>query len=88
MRKKNTKKKKVIDATNNLKPINEGAAAYRNRLKPRSENQKEYIRTVAENTITFCQGLAGSGKTHIAIGMAIEYLLDNKIYKVLLSNGF
>ncbi len=85
MRKKNTKKKKVIDATNNLKPINEGAAAYRNRLKPRSENQKEYIRTVAENTITFCQGLAGSGKTHIAIGMAIEYLLDNKISRIVIT---
>lgn len=79
---KNTKKKKVIDATNNIKPTGE---AYRNRLKPRSENQKEYIRTVAENTITFCQGLAGSGKSHIAIGMALEYLLDNKISRIVIT---
>jgi phosphate starvation-inducible PhoH-like protein len=76
------KKKKVIDATNNLAP---NAFIYRNRLKPRSENQKEYIRTIAENTITFCQGLAGSGKTHIAIGMALEYLLDTKVSRIIVT---
>lgn len=83
---KNTKgkKKKIIDATKPL--VNENAGhAYRNRLKPRTENQKDYIRTIAENTITFCQGLAGSGKTHIAIGMAIEYLLDEKVNKIIIT---
>jgi len=58
---------------------------FKNRLKPRTINQKEYIRTVAENTITFCQGIAGSGKTHIAVGMALEYLLDHKIKKVIIT---
>lgn len=85
MRKNNkTKKKKVIDAT---KPIvNENAGhAYRNRLKPRTDNQKNYIITIAENTITFCQGLAGSGKTHIAMGMAIEYLLDEKVKRIIVT---
>lgn len=85
MRKKtknNQKKSKVIDATND---INFSGSVYRNRLKPRTENQKEYIRTVAENTITFCQGVAGSGKTHIAIGMAIEALLDDKVKKIIIT---
>lgn len=83
MRKNNkSKKKKTIDATNNILP---NAPIYRNRLKPRSENQKEYIRTIAENTITFCQGLAGSGKTHIAIGMALEYLLDDKVSRIIIT---
>jgi phosphate starvation-inducible PhoH-like protein len=83
---KNTKskKKKVIDATKPLVNENSGHA-YRNRLKPRTDNQKEYIRTIAENTITFCQGLAGSGKTHIGIGMAIEYLLDAKVKKIVIT---
>jgi phosphate starvation-inducible PhoH-like protein len=81
---KNSKKKsRVIDLTNN-ENHNDGAI-YRNRLKPRSENQKDYIRTIAENTITFCQGLAGSGKTHIAIGMALEYLLDNKVNRIVIT---
>jgi phosphate starvation-inducible PhoH-like protein len=75
LRKRNSKKKpKVIDATNELNI----PSVYRNRLKPRTDNQKEYIRTLAENTVTFCQGVAGSGKTHIAIGMALEYLLEDK----------
>ena len=71
----------MIDATNDLQI----PQVYRNRLKPRTENQKEYIRIAAENSITFCQGVAGSGKTHIAIGMALEYLLDNKVKKIIIT---
>ncbi len=74
---------KTIDLTGEVN-LSVGCA-YRNRLKPRSENQKSYIRTIAENTITFCQGLAGSGKTHIAIGMALEYLLDDKVKKIIIT---
>lgn len=81
---KNNKKKKTIDLTNSIENSQTGHA-FRNRLKPRSENQKDYIRTIAENTITFCQGLAGSGKTHIAIGMALEYLLDNKVNRIIIT---
>lgn len=82
---KNSKKKsKIIDLTNNDTNHQDGAI-YRNRLKPRTDNQKEYIRTIAENTITFCQGVAGSGKTHIAVGMAIEYLLDTKINRIVIT---
>lgn len=81
---KNNKKKKTIDLTNSIENSHSGHA-FRNRLKPRSENQKDYIRTVAENTITFCQGLAGSGKTHIAIGMALEYLLDDKVSRIIIT---
>lgn len=85
MRKKtknSNKKNKIIDLTNDVSP---NGAAYRNRLKPRTENQKDYIRTIAENHITFCQGVAGSGKTHIAIGMALEYLLDDKVKKIVIT---
>lgn len=78
------KKKKTIDATNSLNPTNTGFA-YKNRLKPKTINQNEFIRTIAENVITFCQGVAGSGKTHIAVGMAIEYLLENKVSKIVIT---
>lgn len=87
MRKKNTKKKnnRVVDLTNNGIPSQDVHLGFRNRLRPRTENQKEYIRNIAENTITFCQGLAGSGKTHIAVGMALEYLLDNKVSRIVIT---
>lgn len=78
------KKKKPIDATNSLIQNGNGFA-YKNRLKPKTINQNEFIRTIAENTITFCQGVAGSGKTHIAVGMAIEYLLENKVNKIVIT---
>lgn len=82
---KNNKKKKAVDLTNAIDSNTTDVHVFRNRLKPRSDNQKEYIRTAAENTITFCQGLAGSGKTHIAIGMALEYLLDQKVNRIIIT---
>lgn len=81
---KNAKKKKPIDLTN-VDLGNKIGEAYRNRLKPRSEHQKDYIRTIAENAITFCQGAAGSGKTHCAVGLALEYLLDEKVKKIIIT---
>lgn len=82
MRKNNKKKSKTIDATNDIHPI---GSIYKNKLKPRTNNQIEYIRAISENVITFCQGVAGSGKTHIAIGMAIEYLLEEKVKKIIIT---
>lgn len=71
-------KKDGFDAPNT--PI-----GFKNHLKPRSLNQKDYIRTAAENTITFCQGVPGSGKTHIAIGLALEYLINQKVKKIVIT---
>ncbi len=84
MRKRKTKK--PVDAKNPLKPLEESnIIGFKNRLKPRTINQKDYIRNVAENTVTFCQGVPGSGKTHIAIGMALEYIIDNKVEKIVIT---
>lgn len=77
-----TRKRKKID--NKIVPP-EKAIGFKNQLKPRTVNQKNYIRMVAENTVTFCQGVAGSGKTHIAIGMALEYLIFNKVEKIVIT---
>ena len=88
MRKKknaNSKNNKIIDLTSEPFDLNENKPPYRNRLKPRSENQKDYIRSIAENTITFCHGVAGAGKSHIAIGMALEYLLEDKVKKIIIT---
>jgi phosphate starvation-inducible protein PhoH and related proteins len=78
------RKRKIKKAADKLAP-EEHIVGFKNRLKPRSINQKDYIRTVAESTITFCQGVPGSGKTHIAVGMALEYLLDYKVQKIVIT---
>lgn len=82
------KKNKTIDLTNN--PLGNSteetnSLSYKNKLKPRTDNQAEYIRTIAENTITFCQGKPGSGKTHCAVGLALEYLFTNKVKKIIIT---
>lgn len=85
-RNNNEKKFSVLDnKKDGFEKPEDIVVGFKNRLKPRSINQKEYIRTVAENTITFCQGVPGSGKTHIAIGMALEYLLDFKVKKIVIT---
>jgi len=81
----NARKEKIIDLTNVPLNADNSRLSYRNRLKPRTENQKEYIRSIVENTITFCQGSAGSGKTHCAVGLALEYLLDDRVKKIVIT---
>lgn len=75
-----------MDLTNSLAPATEAVElSFKNRLKPRTINQNEYIKTIENNTIVFCQGVAGSGKTHIAIGMALEYLFAHKIDRIIIT---
>lgn len=84
MRKKKNNKSKAIDLTNtNLE--NKIDSTIKNKLRPRTENQKNYIKTINDSTITFCQGLPGSGKTHIAVGVALEYLIEGKVKKIIVT---
>lgn len=57
----------------------------RKKLKPKTENQANYIREMVESDITFCSGPAGSGKTSIAVGLASEYILDEKVGKIVIT---
>jgi len=57
----------------------------RKKLKPKTENQEDYIIEMAESDVTFCSGPAGSGKTAVAVGMACEYFLENKVDKIVVT---
>ena len=57
----------------------------RKKLKPKTENQAEYIRGMSEADVTFCSGPAGSGKTAVAVGLACEYILQNKVDKIIIT---
>ncbi len=54
-------------------------------LKPKTPNQSEYIRAMAESDVTICSGPAGSGKTAVAVGLACQYLSDEKIEKIIIT---
>ena len=55
------------------------------KLVGRSENQVEYIRSIANNDIILCSGPPGSGKTHIAVGSAVKALRAGGVEKVILT---
>ena len=53
-------------------------------IKPRSINQSKYIQSIKHNEINFGIGPAGTGKTFLAMALAIESLLDKKVEKIVL----
>ena len=52
---------------------------------PRSRKQKEYIRALKESDIVISNGPAGTGKTYLAVAIALTMLLEKKIDKIILS---
>ena len=56
-----------------------------NTLRARTENQQEYIYSVRENDITFCTGPAGTGKTHIAVGMAVQMIREGFLERIIIT---
>ena len=55
------------------------------RLKPKTENQADYIRLMADNIVTMCHDPAGTGKTSVSVGLACEYLTEGKIKKIIIT---
>lgn len=54
------------------------------RIAARTEGQKAYIEAVQSNDLTFCVGPAGTGKTYLAVAMAVSMLKRNQIKRVVL----
>ncbi len=52
---------------------------------PRSEKQKNYIRALKESDIVISAGPAGTGKTFLAVAVALTMLLDKRIERIILS---
>jgi len=52
---------------------------------PKTFNQKEYIEAVLDNDLVFCIGPAGTGKTFLAIALALYYLLSKQTERIVLT---
>ncbi len=50
----------------------------------RSEGQTKYIRSILENDVVFCIGPAGTGKTFLAVHLAVSYLRGGDLRKIIL----
>ena len=51
----------------------------------RSKKQKEYVRSLKTNQIVISLGPAGTGKTYLAVAVALSMLLEKKVERIILS---
>ncbi|MCF7923685.1 MAG: PhoH family protein [Candidatus Izimaplasma sp.] len=54
-------------------------------IYPKTINQKTYIEAIQKNTLVFGIGPAGTGKTYLAVLLAIKNLKANKIKRIILT---
>jgi len=52
---------------------------------PRSIKQKEYVRSLKTKQIVMSLGPAGTGKTYLAVAVALSMLLEKKVERIILS---
>jgi phosphate starvation-inducible protein PhoH and related proteins len=51
----------------------------------RSVNQRRYIETIEKNDIVFGIGVAGTGKTYLAVAMAVQALMQKRVNRIVLA---
>ena len=54
-------------------------------VKPKTVGQKEYLDSISANMITFGIGPAGTGKTYLAMAMAIRAFRDGDVSRIILT---
>ncbi len=54
-------------------------------VRPKTPAQKEYVDAIRSNTITFGIGPAGTGKTYLAMAMAVSALNDKQVSRIVLT---
>ena len=52
---------------------------------PRSKRQKDYVRSLKTHQIIMSLGPAGTGKTYLAVAVALSMLLEKKVERIILS---
>ena len=58
---------------------------YKGLIKPRTQGQSNYLNAIENNDISFGIGPAGTGKTYLAVAMAVAALKSKKISRILLA---
>lgn len=59
---------------------------YKNiRLGPKTEGQRQYLKVLAEKDVVFAVGPAGTGKTYLAVLVAVQKLLARQVNRIILA---
>ncbi len=54
-------------------------------IRPKTPNQKLFVEAIRKNTIVFAIGPAGTGKTYLAMAMAVKSLLTKEVGRIILT---
>ncbi len=57
----------------------------RRTVQPKSANQRRYLETIEKHDMVFGVGPAGTGKTYLAVAMAISALLSKRVNRIILA---
>ena len=54
-------------------------------IRPKTAGQRRYVEAIRKNTVTFGLGPAGTGKTFLAVAMAVEALRNKQVDRIILT---
>jgi len=77
----------AIDQAHDVREIFEDVV-WRHRGKkiaPKTVNQKRYVDAIREHTVTFAIGPAGTGKTYLAMALAVRALSEREVGRIILT---
>ena len=55
------------------------------KIAPKTVTQKRYVDTIRRETVTFAIGPAGTGKTYLAIALAVKALYEREVGRIILT---
>jgi phosphate starvation-inducible PhoH-like protein len=55
------------------------------KIVPKTPNQISYVKAIEENDLVFVIGPAGTGKTYLAVAVAVQYLKSGRVSKLVLT---
>ena len=74
------------DSNESVLPTGIKVASKRKRqVLPKTKMQQDYIDAMQEHDIVFVTGPAGTGKTYLAMAMAVNYLISKKVSRIILT---
>ena len=76
---------KDINNQSTVQPLEEVIKTPKRSVIPRSKKQKEYVRSLKASQIIISLGPAGTGKTYLAVAVALSMLLEKKVERIILS---
>ena len=68
-----------------IQPLDEVIKTPKRSVIPRSKKQKEYVKALKTSQIIMSLGPAGTGKTYLAVAVALSMLLEKKVERIILS---